>query len=67
MKFDVYGKFHVEVRREGGQWIVYKLGSGTRSRLNVVVPPIEEAEVPVYLDDLFHEASPPGGAIRRLD
>ena len=65
MKFDVYGRFLVEVLRENGVWGVYKIGLGKRTRLNdIVLPPdLEVAELAVFLDDVFHELSGPGDRI----
>jgi hypothetical protein len=30
VRFDVYGRFRIEVRRERDRWAVYRLGEGTR-------------------------------------
>lgn len=57
MKFDIYGRFQLDVRRENGAWAVYRSESGTRRRLNDVVLPCDltEDELAIYLDDIFHE------------
>jgi len=62
MKFDVYGRFQLEVLRENEAWIAYNLGLGTRARdIGVVIPPsLEAGELAEYLDDLFHELAGPG-------
>ena len=69
MHFDIYGRFSVEVIREDGAWIVYRLGDGKRRREHELVIPSSLAadEIATYLDDLLHEGAHPGGAIRRLD
>jgi hypothetical protein len=57
MKFNIYGRFQVDVRREGGSWVVFRSEAGKRTRLNdVVIPPdLAAQELATYLDDIFHE------------
>lgn len=57
MKFNIYGRFQVDVRRENGWWVVYRSELGKRTRLNdVVIPATLVAEdLATYLDDIFHE------------
>jgi hypothetical protein len=68
MKFDVYGRFRLEVAREGERWVVYRLAPGKRIRADdVIIPPeIPPSDIGTYLDDLFHEASTPGKSFRQL-
>ena len=68
MKLDVYGQFKLEILREMDAWIVYRIGTGTRTRDTSFVIPSTLApdEIPSYLDDLLHEASRPGRCIRLL-
>ena len=54
MKFDVYGRFQIEVHREDGKWVAYRVGPGKRSRINDFVIPREiltSREIARYLDD----------------
>ncbi len=69
MQFSVYGRFQIEVKRERGAWVVYRLGPGTRSRMDDVVIPatLEVSEISTYLDDIFHELSQPGQHIELLE
>jgi len=62
MHFNIYGRFQVEVRREGERWVVYRLDNGRRALMHDVVIPanVEEGEIAIYLDDMFHELSGPG-------
>jgi hypothetical protein len=57
MKFNIYGRFQVDVRRENESWVVYRSELGKRTRLNdLVIPPNLVAEdLVTYLDDIFHE------------
>jgi len=57
MKFNIYGRFRVDVRRENEFWIVYRSGLGKRARLNDVVIPsnLVAQDLATYLDDIFHE------------
>jgi hypothetical protein len=68
MKFDIYGRFQLEVLREGDAWIAYRTGVGTRLRDATLVIPeaLSSEEIARYLDDLFHELCGPGQSIRLL-
>ena len=67
MKFDVYGRFRLEVMRENNEWVVYRLGAGTRAKSELVIPSwVTAAGVAAYLDDLFHELSGPNDLVREL-
>ena len=57
MRFNIYGRFQVEVRRENDTWVVYRAELGKRTRLNDVVIPSSLAahDLATYLDDVFHE------------
>lgn len=56
MKFNIYGRFQVDVRRENDSWVVYRSELGKRTRLNdVVIPPnLAAQDLATYLDDIFH-------------
>jgi pimeloyl-ACP methyl ester carboxylesterase len=62
MKFNVYGRFQVEVRRENESWILYRSELGKRTRLNDIVIPsdLTAHDIATYLDDVFHEFAGPG-------
>jgi hypothetical protein len=69
MRFNVYGRFHVEVQKEDGAWVVYRLEAGRRARLADVVIPAsltEPREIATCLDDLLHELSAPGDRVEIL-
>lgn len=68
MKFDIDGRFQVEVRREHDGWTVYRSEQGKRCPLHDVVIPGQLAgdEIAIYLDDVFHEYAGPGQAVRRM-
>lgn len=66
MKFDVYGRFQIEVHREGDQWVAYRSALGKRMRVHNLAIPQEiqtPAEMAQYLDDLYHEAARPGQSV----
>jgi len=69
MKFDVYGRFIVEVIRHGENWEVFLVEQGRRLRMCEVAIPSETPtdKIPYYLEDLWHESTSPGKAVRRLD
>jgi hypothetical protein len=68
MKFNIYGRFQVEVRRENEAWVVYRAELGKRSRLHdVLVPPeLTAQEIATYLDDVFHEYAGIGQTVEQL-
>lgn len=68
MKFNIYGRFQVEVRRGNNSWEVYRLEQGKRGRMNDVVIPgdLEEDEIPTYLDDIFHELAGIGQRVEAI-
>ncbi|MCP5372480.1 MAG: hypothetical protein H6907_12185 [Hyphomicrobiales bacterium] len=69
MRFDVYGRYVIEVVREGDRWAAWRL-DGTRRRPvpDLAIPPdLPARDLATYLDDMLHEQSPPGGAIRAID
>ena len=57
MKFNMYGRFQIDVRRENDAWIAYRSELGKRTRLNDVVIPahLVAQDLATYLDDIFHE------------
>ena len=68
VKFDVYGRFQVDVVREDERWVVYKVADGKRTKLGIVIPSsFDAAEIGQYLDDVFHEAARPGETVRRTE
>ena len=69
MKFDVYGRLQIEVRREAGHWVAYRLAPGKRMRITEFAIPGEiqtAQEIARYLDDIYHEAARPGQAVSIL-
>jgi hypothetical protein len=68
MRFDIYGRFHVEVLRENALWIVYRSEMGKRAQLHDVVIPsnLEASEIAVYLDDIFHEFAGIGQCVQLI-
>lgn len=57
MKFNIYGRFQVDVRREHDAWVAYRGEPGKRTPCDDVVIPadVPPDELAVYLDDMFHE------------
>ena len=68
MRFNIYGRFQVEIRREHECWTVYRLDQGKRAKMNNVVIPseMEEDEIATYLDDIFHELAGIGQRVECL-
>ena len=66
MKFDIYGRFQLEIQRQNANWVVYRIELGKRAKLDDIVIPAtleEPQEIAIYLDDLFHELSGPGDSV----
>ena len=67
MRFDIFGRYEIEVARDAATWKAFRVGEGKRVPLNLAIPPnLKEDEVQTYLDDLFHELATPGRRIRRV-
>jgi GNAT superfamily N-acetyltransferase len=68
MKFNIYGRFQVDVQRVGGAWEVYRLDFGKRVPMEeIVIPPtLEEDEIAIYLDDIFHELAGFGQSVELM-
>lgn len=69
MRFDIYGRFELEVIREDGRWIIHRLEHRRRRKVSDFVIPSElrADEIATYLDDMFHEWAGHGDIIRRID
>ena len=65
MRLSVYGRFTLDVVREGRQWSVYRLEPGKRIRLTDFAIPssLKEAEIATFLDDIYHELAKPGETV----
>jgi hypothetical protein len=68
MRFNIYGRFQLDVRRENDSWEIYRLEPGKRAKVTDFVIPssLEAEEVGTYLDDIFHELAGPGQRIELL-
>ena len=66
MRFNVYGRFKLDVVREGNQWAVYRLELGKRIRVREFAIPssLGEAEIGTLLDDIYHELGKPGQSVQ---
>ena len=69
VKFDVFGRLQLDVVREGGLWVAYRLDLGKRMKLNeLAIPPnLDASEIGTYLDDLYHEMGRPGQVVREIE
>jgi hypothetical protein len=65
MRFSIYGRFLLDVERENGVWITYRVSEGRRVKVSdfIITSDVEEKDFPQFLDDIFHELSGPGDAI----
>ena len=68
MRFNIYGRFQVDVRREHDAWAVYRAELGKRTLLgDVVIPPdLPADDLATYLDDVFHEYAGHGDNVEAL-
>jgi hypothetical protein len=68
MKFDIYGCFFIEVIRESGNWVVYRIDQGRRLKLvDPVIPADSPADdIPRWLEDFLHESALPGRKIKLI-
>ena len=68
MRFDIYGRFNIDVERINNTWIVYRVEDGKRRPdRDIVIPEtITENCIVEYLNDLLHEFAKPTKVIRRI-
>lgn len=69
MRYDIYGRYALEVVREGEAWAVYRLSNGNRRpERNLIIPSgTAEADIEIYFDDMLHELAQPGKRIHRIE
>ncbi len=69
MKFDVYGRFFIEVTRESGRWIAHRIDQGRRSKMHELAIPGEAQadDIPRWLEDLLHEYALPNRTVTRIE
>lgn len=69
MRFDIYGRFTLEVVRQDGRWAAFRLDGGKRRPFGDFVIPagLPPEAVAGFLDDMLHEFAAPRRSIRRLD
>lgn len=66
-RFDVFGRYVLDVRRVDGRWVAFRVGEGKRRPVNLHVPSdFDDAELDRYLEDLLHESGRPDTSLRRL-
>jgi hypothetical protein len=66
VRFNVYGRFKLDVVQEGNEWVVYRLELGKRIKVREFVIPssLREAEIGIFLDDIYHELAEPGQTVQ---
>ncbi len=69
MRFDIYGRYQLEVVRKDERWIMYELDYGKRRfTTDFVIPAsLRPDELATYLDDMLHESARPGDIVRRIN
>jgi hypothetical protein len=65
VKFNVYGRFVIDVVREKDRWAMFEVVPGKRLRITdfAIPPSLDESQLPQYLDDIYHEMGQPGDKI----
>lgn len=68
MRFSIYGHFLLDIERERGARVIYRVANGSRVMVNDFVIPseLEEMDIPQFLDDVFHELSGPEDRIHEI-
>jgi hypothetical protein len=68
LRFNIYGRFKLEVRRENDTWVAYRAGLGKRFRIDDLVIPadLRAEEFVSYLDAFYHECAEPGRHVELL-
>lgn len=66
-RFDVFGRYVLDVQRVDGRWVAFRVGEGKRRPVNLHVPSdLDDAQLDRYLEDLLHESGRPDTSLRRL-
>ena len=67
-RFDVYGRYELDIERHGDRWVVYQRGEGKRrERPDLTIPPdVAEQGLGGYLDNLLHEEGGPALVVKRI-
>jgi hypothetical protein len=68
LRFNIYGRFKLDVRRENDTWVAYRADLGKRSKIDDLVIPgsLSAEELVSYLDAFYHEYAEPGQHVERL-
>jgi hypothetical protein len=67
VRLDVFGRFQIDLLRDGDRWRVLRAGAGMRAPLDLAIPAeLDEQRAIRYLEDLWHESSTPGARITRV-
>jgi len=68
LRFNIYGRFKLEVRREKDTWVGYRADLGKRSRIDDLAIPADltAEELAGYLDAFYHEYAEPGQHVELL-
>lgn len=66
MTIDVYGRYQLEIERQGQGWIVSRREEGKRRPdPDIIIPSrMRPEEIIPYLEDILHEYALPGRVIR---
>ena len=48
MKFDIYGRFQLDILREGRAWVAYRMADGKRVRDDTIVITSSEARAAAF-------------------
>ena len=68
MRFDIYGRYQLEVVRADESWRLYRLDGGKRRPVTDFAIPaaLTPDEIGAYLDDMLHEMAQPGRRITQI-
>jgi hypothetical protein len=68
LRFSIYRRFELEVRRENATWVAYREGLGKRVRIDdlVIAADLRPEELGRYLDAIYHEYAEPGQHVELL-
>ena len=69
MRFSIYGRFQIDIRRDGDCWVAYRVDLGKRRRVDDLVIPgeLRDEEMVNYLDAFFHELARPGERVEQVE
>lgn len=69
MRFNIFGRFQLDVEREGEAWVAYRVAGAVRRPDHDIriSAHLDVGEIKEFLADVFHELAEPGESVSLLN